>query len=172
MSKVRARAAAVCGALVLALTLAGCALLFPSRPVLIGAISLSVQDDQFVYTVCEVDEVRVSYVHLGIDVIDGGQRWGASLLTAENSDGAPVTLAPSQVLVPNAPPPGLDVLTQEPLAASDVRDADVKAFITIDGPDLTVEMAFDDVDVPALLRGEYQYRSGELSSAPCGMGTG
>jgi len=45
----------------------------------------------------------------------------------------------------------------------------VKAFITLDGPDLTIEMAFDDVDVAALLRGEYQYYSGETSTDPCGM---
>lgn len=69
----------------------------------------------------------------------------------------------------SSPPEGLDIVRQEHSSVSDVEHAHVKAFISLSGPDLLVEVAFDEVDMDALRHGRYQYQSGKISVDPCGM---
>lgn len=143
--------------------------MLPSRPDLGGPISLTVVDDQFAYATCFVGDVEASYIYMGVEAVQDGETLKATLLSGESSDQDTITIASGQTLIASELPRGLRLIEQELVSAKDILNASTKAYISISGPDLLVEMAFDDVDIAALRNGRYQYHSGEISDEPCGM---
>ena len=143
--------------------------MLPSRPDLSGPISLTVVDDQFAYATCFTGNVKVSYIYMGVEAVQDGERVERTLLSGESSDQDAITITSGQTLIASELPGGLHLIEQEFVSADDILNASTKAYISISGPDLLIEMAFDDVNISALRSGRYQYHSGEISDEPCGM---